>query len=345
MKIRDLFLPALAVISLLYATTSILRTQPVRELTDPPAPPPRSSFDRRIAAVGLVEPSSEPIELGSARAGVVDEVLVSAGDKVKKDQPLIRLRNSELLAERSVAEAALAEAEAQVAAAESQVDVARAQVSVAEAELAQEKRLLAYAEGVADQRVLSSEEHTRRTMSAATAEARLRAAKAQVSAATSAVVSAQAASKSAAARIAVLDVELDRCVIMSPADATILQQRIRKGEYLTAGAGQEAWLTIGQTDVLHLRADIDEHEAWRLKPGAVAEAQVRGNPAIKVPLTFVRVEPLVIPKRSLSGEATERVDTRVLQVIFRIDSSNGVLLYPGQQMDVFIQAHHEIAAK
>jgi hypothetical protein len=50
----------------------------------------------------------------------------------------------------------------------------------------------------------------------------------------------------------------------------------------------------------------------------------------------VRIEPYILPKKSLSGESTERVDTRVLQIIFRFQNPD-FPVYVGQQMDVFIQ--------
>ena len=53
------------------------------------------------------------------------------------------------------------------------------------------------------------------------------------------------------------------------------------------------------------------------------------------PLQFVRVEPYVIPKKSLTGDNTERVDTRVLQVIYRVEDANPAL-FVGMQMDVFL---------
>jgi hypothetical protein len=52
-------------------------------------------------------------------------------------------------------------------------------------------------------------------------------------------------------------------------------------------------------------------------------------------LEFVRFEPYVIPKKSLTGDSTERVDTRVLQVIYRIRDGEPSV-YVGQQMDVYI---------
>ncbi|MDR4472557.1 MAG: hypothetical protein MRJ92_07865 [Nitrospira sp.] len=54
-----------------------------------------------------------------------------------------------------------------------------------------------------------------------------------------------------------------------------------------------------------------------------------------IPLTFVRIEPYIVPKKSLTGENTERVDTRVLQVIYRFERS-AFPVYTGQQVDVFI---------
>lgn len=64
---------------------------------------------------------------------------------------------------------------------------------------------------------------------------------------------------------------------------------------------------------------------------------VRGNAVLKAPLEFVRFEPFVVPKRSLTGDSTERVDTRVLQVIYRV-ARDDVPLFVGQQLDVFIDA-------
>ena len=64
---------------------------------------------------------------------------------------------------------------------------------------------------------------------------------------------------------------------------------------------------------------------------------VRGNAELKAPLRFVRFEPYVVPKRSLTGDSTERVDTRVLQVIYSVEREDAQL-FVGQQLDVFIDA-------
>ena len=86
-----------------------------------------------------------------------------------------------------------------------------------------------------------------------------------------------------------------------------------------------------------MRVDIDEYDIPRFVPEAPARATLKGQPDEFFPLKFVRIEPYVVPKKSLTGDNTERVDTRVLQVIYAIDTS-GKRLFVGQQLDVFIDA-------
>ena len=64
----------------------------------------------------------------------------------------------------------------------------------------------------------------------------------------------------------------------------------------------------------------------------------RGNLQEKYLLEFVRIEPFVVPKKSLSGSNSERVDTRVLQVIYELDPTDRLPLFVGQQVEVFIEA-------
>ena len=80
-----------------------------------------------------------------------------------------------------------------------------------------------------------------------------------------------------------------------------------------------------------------ETETWRIRPGNAALARLRGNPEISAPLTFVRFEPYVLAKRSLTGDTTERVDMRVLQAIYEFAPS-AFPAFVGQQVDVFIAA-------
>ena len=98
----------------------------------------------------------------------------------------------------------------------------------------------------------------------------------------------------------------------------------------------QALMVLGATDkTVHIRVDIDEHDIPRFKPGAPAGASLRGRPDVKYPMKYVRIDPYVIPKKSLTGDNTERVDTRVLQVLYALDVEDRPI-FVGQQMDVFI---------
>ena len=92
---------------------------------------------------------------------------------------------------------------------------------------------------------------------------------------------------------------------------------------------------------LQLRADVDEDNASRVRKFCRALAYIKGRRELPIPLHFVRIEPYIVPKKSLTGESSERVDTRVLQIIFRFDQDPSQSIYVGQQMDVFLDAGAE----
>ncbi len=310
MKIKGLILPIAAGLCAVYAAVSIAQTQPERILTEPPQPPPRSNFAHSIAAVGLIEPSSESITIGSHRSGVVTEVNVRAGDKVTKGQILFALDQRDLAASRNVSLARIAQSTAEIGSTKALLD--------------QAKRRLDSANALKDPRALSAEERADRASEVTRLDAQL--------------ATSEAAIALAKAELESVETEITRSSVTSPIDATVLQVRLRKGEFIDGGASGEPRLVVGLVEPLHIRADIDEFEIARLKSGAEAIATPRGDAERRFELEFVRYEPLVIPKRSLTGDSTERVDTRILQAIYRVKSPDSTL-FVGQQMDVFIESN------
>jgi hypothetical protein len=122
----------------------------------------------------------------------------------------------------------------------------------------------------------------------------------------------------------------------------VLQVNVREGEFVGAPPSQ-ALVVLGDCHKrVHVRVDIDEHDIPRFKKEAPAQASLRGTPQVKYPLKYLRVEPYVIPKKSLTGDNTERVDTRVLQVIYELDTTDRPI-YVGQQLDVFINVGAPVA--
>ena len=89
-------------------------------------------------------------------------------------------------------------------------------------------------------------------------------------------------------------------------------------------------------EYLAVRCYVDEILVSRLPTKWHIEATMSPTGTdLKVPLEFVRVQPYVSPKIELSNERQERVDLRVLPVIFRFQKQD-IPVYPGQLVDVYI---------
>jgi HlyD family secretion protein len=143
--------------------------------------------------------------------------------------------------------------------------------------------------------------------------------------------------KQAAAELEVAQVALDKLTIKAPIDGEVLKVDVRLGEYAQIGALSKSLIMIGDLSKMHVRVEIDEIEASRLDDKKPAFAYLRGNPKVKIPLKFVRFEPYIVPKISLSGGNAEKIDTRVLQVIYSLENNERNKILVGQQMDVYVE--------
>ncbi|MCB1067336.1 MAG: biotin/lipoyl-binding protein [Simkania sp.] len=141
----------------------------------------------------------------------------------------------------------------------------------------------------------------------------------------------------AEANIERIETNIQRSIIRAPVSGEVLKVNIRVGESANINPFNNVSLIVfGDTKHYHVRVEVDEDDAWRIVKGEPAMAYVRGNSSISVPLRFLYIEPYVIPKTSLTGDNTERVDTRVLQIVYEMDRDS-LPIYVGQIMDVYIK--------
>lgn len=341
---RKYALPLAGLGMLLLAVFHVVRGQQTQPALQPPVQPARSPFGTSVAGAGLVEPQTENIAVGSYLPGVVTEVSVKVGYPVVKGQRLFKLDDRALLAERRQRQQAVAQAEAQLARLQAmprreELPALEARVSEARANLLDQDELLKRARRMFATRSIGEEEKIRREQAASMAREQVRRAEADLSLLKAGawepdLALARVAVEMAKAQLEQTETELKRLEVVALIDGEVLQVNVRPGEFVGAQPGQSL-LVLGNLDQLHVRVDIDEHDIPRFKKGAPARAILRGDTKREFPLRYVRVEPYVIPKRSLTGDNTERVDTRVLQVIYAIaDKTDGV--YVGQQVDVYV---------
>jgi multidrug resistance efflux pump len=339
-------LPLIAAASFAAAAYFVWVGRPVDVQASPLATPPASAFANRVAATGIVEPASENIALGTPVPGLIMQVQVSVGQDVVAGQPLFSLDDRDLRAALEVRRAELDAAGQELARLRQlprpeDLPPLQARVNEAQAAVNDARVQLKLIESVDDERAIRQEDLLRRRIAVKAAEARLSSARAeldrqQAGAWAAEIAVAEAAVEAARQRVAQVEVDIDRLTVRAPRDGRVLQLNARVGEFAASGPLPTPLVVFGDVSQLHVRADVDENEAWAVRPGASVTASPRGNAGQRHALSFVRVEPAVVPKRQLTGAAAERVDTRVLQVIYRL-AADGAPLYVGQQMDVFIE--------
>lgn len=348
--LTQFFLPVMAVGLLGFAGWYVWKTRVVTLDPPPPIEPAHSPFLDTVAAAGVVEAQTENIAVGSATPGVVTQVLVKVDDQVKPGTPLFRLDDRKLQGDLAVKRAAAARATSELVRLEAEprketIPVIVAQVNEAKATVAMETDALKRAEETFARKVTTEQDVIARREALAAARAKLDRAQADLDLleAGSWIYDrdvARAAVTTAEAEIAQIETELDRLIVRALVAGRVLQVNVRPGEYVGAPANQPL-VILGNIDRLHVRVDIDEFDIARFKPSAPASAVPRGSLQERYPLEFVRIEPFVVPKKSLTGETTERVDTRVLQVIYECDPTGRPPLFVGQQMEVYIDARSE----
>ena len=283
----------------------------------PPAPPPlvepsRSPFKVSVAATGLIESARENVKIAAPRAGLIQKVYVLPGAKVRKGDPLLDIDRREAVAKVETMRA--------------QLESMRAGLAMEQVQSADLKDQLDRVAKLEKDNVASIDEFQRKQFAFKTASARIEKTGADIKAAESTMRQAET--------------ELGVLSVTAPRDGTVLQVNIREGEYAN-NSSAEGLMLLGETEKLQVRAEVDEQNAPLVQPSQPAAAFLKGSTENKIDLRFVRIEPFVVPKRSLTGDSLERVDTRVLQIIFEFDRP-AFPVYVGQQVDIFIRSDRSV---
>jgi RND family efflux transporter MFP subunit len=286
-------LPFIGLCGLVFALVTVLgrAEAPVKE---PITMPPVAPYEQSVAGIGIVEPKSELISIGTEISGIVREIHVNVGQKVAKDDLLFSLDQRDIDAQIIILEAALASAKIQAEDASVQFDLVK---------------------NIKDGRAVAKDDFNRRKFASQLMHSRIAEIEAQLEQAKT---------------------TKDRLNIKAPIDGTILDINIRLGEFAAAGVLTKPLLRMGDITTLHVRTEFDEEKAFSLKKKSAAKAYFRGDTSRAYELSFIRFEPYVSPKTNLAV-AGQRVDTRVLQVIYALpQNTDNVFL--GQQMDVFVKS-------
>lgn len=346
MKSRYL-IPILAALGIILGIITIFTTQKQIPSNPIPFPPPNPPFKHFVAGEGIVEAITDNVEIATPYSEVVDEVYVIPGDFVKTGDALFKLNTADFESRLQEAKVAFEVAQAEY---QKQLDLPRPEdippqrslVKQAETRVLDRQTQFELVEKIDNPKAVSRDEYNQRKYAALLAEYQLKQANEELD-----LLLAGAwvrdleiyrkRLKEAESKVKSIETEIKRSVITAPFEGTVLRVNINVGEYAQAGELTRPLLVFGDISPLRIRVDIDEEDVWRVIPGAEGIAYVRGNKNISVPLKFMRIDPYLVPKQALTGENTERVDTRVLQLIYEFQSSNKPI-YPGMLMDVYLES-------
>lgn len=333
-------------------------------ITEPALPPAfnpaASPYSAAIYTEGIIESaqtSGENINIYPEVAGTVKEILVSEGQQVKAGQPLLRIDDSIQRAttdqqgsQAEAAKALLDELKAEPR--KENLDIAKAQVVSADASLKsiQDNLHKEQASYEIDPGSVSKDALDGAINAEALAQANLDVARKQLELTKAGAWvydiqnqdrqqnSLQKAYAASSALLAKYTLRAPRDGIVLSINTVVGNYASPQGSYDTYTQGTDPVITLGSAPTdLHVRCYVDEILVPRLPAGSKMKAQmsIRGSD-VKIPLEFVRTQPFVSPKIELSDQRQERVDVRVLPVIFKIGKSAGVSIYPGELVDVYI---------
>ncbi|HTS83266.1 MAG TPA: biotin/lipoyl-binding protein [Myxococcaceae bacterium] len=328
-----------------------------------PAPNP---FPRGVYTNGIIESyqsHGENTNLYPEVAGVVSRIHVSEGDRVEPGTPLLEIESSvqqataeQLDSQAEAAKAMLDELRAQprretLAVVKAQADLAAANLKTAEDQLEKQTHSFELNPKSVSRDALDNARNAanvaRANLAVATRQLELTRAGAWAFDIRNQQKQVEALSRAAAAARATLA----KYTLRSAIDGVVLSVATSTGSYIspqgaydtyTQGLGPVIVLAAGPQPgsgpgYLAVRCFVDEILIPRLPPSAELHAKmfIRGT-NISVPLEFVRVQPYVSPKIQLSNARTEKVDVRVLPLVFRFSPPLNVGVYPGQLVDVYL---------
>ena len=300
--------------------------------------------DRRvlISAPGITEPQSGTIEIVSEVTGVLLEVHVAAGDMVSKGQILAELANDIQSAHVDLAQATLEKAQAELArlkngdrpeeqaVLEAQYQAALASNRLARFEWQQIEDMTERA--VAARREVAEARAALELASAQSDAARKRWELSKIGARVEDISRAEAVVRGAEAQLATARSVFEKTFFHSPLDGMVISRYREPGEAVFAVVPQPI-LTIGNRSTLHIRVDVDEIDVARVWDGQRVFATARAFEGRRFEGRVIHVEPTLGRKNFRTNLPTEKIDTKVQEVVVALDGADEIPL--GFQMVVW----------
>jgi HlyD family secretion protein len=312
----------------------------------PPGQQPDHTIDRPegewVGGLGLVEPREPETRVAPAVPGRIAAVYVTEGQFVTAGTVLVELESAPETAALAAAEANVAVRQAELARSRRGLRPEEVEAITGESEGARARaalsagvleRLEAAATGggaTRDEVERARQQADADRFAADSAAARERAGH---SGRREDVLVAMAQLRATEAQRDQARAELERRRVVAPVDGEILEVHFRVGEYVQPG-GTEPLLVMGDTRSLRVRVDVDERDVARISMGATGLITADAFGAREFHGHVVEIGHRMGRKNLRTDEPTERIDTKILEVVMQLDDGAG--LVPGLRVMAYL---------
>ena len=277
----------------------------------------RGDVAKSVVATGRIEPISK-VEIKSKANGIVKDMKVEVGDRVKVGQVLVELDKDNLAARLRESRAAFAGAEANLTAAEAEFQ--KNKVEAAGPDVPFARRNLERAESLSASKLIAPQTLDDARGALEMAVNRQEAAKVQLGVAQAKMAQARAAVAASQAAVDRAQEELDNATIRSPIDGMVLARPVELGSpvssILNLGANGTLVLVLGDISKVYVRGNVDEADIGSVRLGQPARIKVE---------TF-RDKQFEGKVTQISPMGTDKDNVVSFEVKVSIDNAQGELL-------------------
>jgi HlyD family secretion protein len=277
----------------------------------------RGDVAKSVVATVRIEPISK-VEIKSKANGIVKDMKVEVGNRVKIGEVLVELDKDNLAARLRESRAAFAGAEANLTAAEAEFQ--KNKVEAAGPDVPFARRNLERAESLSASKLIAPQTLDDARGAMEMAVNRQEAAKVQLGVAQAKMAQARAAVAASQAAVDRAQEELDNATIRSPIDGMVLARPVELGSpvssILNLGANGTLVLVLGDISKVYVRGNVDEADIGSVRLGQPARIKVE---------TF-RDKQFEGKVTQISPMGTDKDNVVSFEVKVSIDNAQGELL-------------------
>lgn len=308
-----------------------------------------NAADVVLAAPGRIEGASEVINVGAGADGVIAEIRVREGQRVKVGEVLVVIDRQDLSAELSAARAT-AESTRQSRARlvrgsrDEERRQAEAEVNAVEAVVRQAKLRYNRYEQLFHKEVISEDQRDEARRNLDVSEANLRAAlkhKELVDAPPlpEELERADAEVRAADERVRNVNERLSKCFVKAPISGTVLKTFMKPGETFSTFTPQPI-MSLADTSSMRVRAEVDERDLGHIRTGQQVIIRSDAFNGKTLSGRVNRIGSQMGRKKVRTGDPAEKSDRDVLEVFIDLDGAGEHLVVDLRVTVQFLKSDH-----